>query len=520
MMRVRHFLVSSVIMLAAFCASAETIPIRGFYWNCPPQKDDAFSYLEQKFNVKLDVVQAPWADKDNVLQTLIAAGDQPDFFQWDGWSNPFRLKTLIDQGVIRSIPENLIPKYDRAKWMYSKIPDQRWTDGNFWFWPKFDNKDDSTKSPTLGFQVRADYMKKLGLSMKPQTWAEFNAILKALTFNDPDGNGKKDTYGITFFHNNQFNAIYPMFGMRDWNFEKGQWIPGLVSTTAKNATRYLRDLYAQGIIDPDYPAYATNPQPPQEAFAKGTVAMYPDSMNPQNNKVARVSLWERLFPKGSDLNQYVGVLSLPAGPTGKKIWPFDGLYVGTVNVFSSKVDDKKLDKIFEIFNWLSTAEGYQRVVFGEQGKDFRIDGNQAVSLMTDKAGKATTYAAVNPWGGRFRQFAIWNNDGVPGLRSPDDKDWDYNAWSVVKDTYMPSCYPRVMWTKYIVDQKVLDFNPRDFAYERLTQMVVKGGDFEADWNKYVADFNKELKASDVIKVINAEAAKKNIKPEDYMAVMY
>lgn len=42
--------------------------------------------------------------------------------------------------------------------------------------------------------VRKDWREKLGLA-QPKTWDELYALSKAFTENDPDGNGKKDTYG-------------------------------------------------------------------------------------------------------------------------------------------------------------------------------------------------------------------------------------------------------------------------------------------------------------------------------------
>ncbi|MBP0649648.1 extracellular solute-binding protein, partial [Mycobacterium tuberculosis] len=42
--------------------------------------------------------------------------------------------------------------------------------------------------------VRKDWREKLGLPV-PQTWDDLYAMAKAFTEKDPDGNGKKDTYG-------------------------------------------------------------------------------------------------------------------------------------------------------------------------------------------------------------------------------------------------------------------------------------------------------------------------------------
>ena len=43
--------------------------------------------------------------------------------------------------------------------------------------------------------IRTDWLKKLNLSM-PTTTEELMAVAKAFAEQDPDGNGKKDTYGM------------------------------------------------------------------------------------------------------------------------------------------------------------------------------------------------------------------------------------------------------------------------------------------------------------------------------------
>ena len=43
--------------------------------------------------------------------------------------------------------------------------------------------------------VRKDWLDKLGLQA-PKTWDDVEAVAKAFTTQDPDGNGKKDTYGL------------------------------------------------------------------------------------------------------------------------------------------------------------------------------------------------------------------------------------------------------------------------------------------------------------------------------------
>ncbi|MBO1722884.1 sugar ABC transporter substrate-binding protein, partial [Extibacter sp. GGCC_0201] len=46
------------------------------------------------------------------------------------------------------------------------------------------------------FLIRQDWLDNLGLYM-PTTAEELLDVMRAFTFDDPDGNGKDDTYGFT-----------------------------------------------------------------------------------------------------------------------------------------------------------------------------------------------------------------------------------------------------------------------------------------------------------------------------------
>ena len=46
-----------------------------------------------------------------------------------------------------------------------------------------------------GVTIRKDWLENLGLE-EPKTIDEFYNVLKAFTKDDPDGNGKDDTYGL------------------------------------------------------------------------------------------------------------------------------------------------------------------------------------------------------------------------------------------------------------------------------------------------------------------------------------
>lgn len=114
--------------------------------------------------------------------------------------------------------------------------------------------------------IRKDWLDKLGLE-PPKTMADLEKVAKAFVEQDPDGNGKKDTIGISGQQNgsklyanflestNNTFGLDPIFGA--YKSYPGYWLKddagnpvyGSTLPETKEALGKLRDLYAQGLID-------------------------------------------------------------------------------------------------------------------------------------------------------------------------------------------------------------------------------------------------------------------------------
>lgn len=106
--------------------------------------------------------------------------------------------------------------------------------------------------PELYLLVRADWLKKLNLQA-PKTADEMLAVMKAFVEQDPDANGKKDTYGINL-SGIADTDIEHMFQSKpgDINFVvvNGQMVNGWEQKKA--ATEFKKKMFDQGLIQSDY----------------------------------------------------------------------------------------------------------------------------------------------------------------------------------------------------------------------------------------------------------------------------
>ena len=107
--------------------------------------------------------------------------------------------------------------------------------------------------------IRQDWLNNLGLEA-PKTMDDLLAISKAFTTQDPDGNGKDDTFGLAvckelyngFADIQSFMAAYSAFPYMWIEGEDGKLVYGSTMPEVKQALQVLADMYAAGEIDPEF----------------------------------------------------------------------------------------------------------------------------------------------------------------------------------------------------------------------------------------------------------------------------
>ena len=107
--------------------------------------------------------------------------------------------------------------------------------------------------------IRTDWMNKLGLS-EPKTFDDFIKIADAFTTQDPDGNGKADTYGFPMTKTLQagtgdarglFNMMHAYKGI--WLKDaSGKLVYSGIQPEMKAALQKMNDLYKKKIIDNEF----------------------------------------------------------------------------------------------------------------------------------------------------------------------------------------------------------------------------------------------------------------------------
>ncbi|MBO0780898.1 MAG: extracellular solute-binding protein, partial [Ktedonobacteraceae bacterium] len=218
--------------------------------------------VKQKLNINLKVSWIPYGDDgDTKFNAAAAANGLPDFFQIP-FNNTIFLQ-WVKQGLIAPV-DSLFPMMpQRTKDRYSDPQTQKLAtiDGK-----KYVLQEKAGLNKRQGLFIRQDWLDKLHLQ-QPKTLDDLMNVAKAFTFNDPDGDGKNDTYGFGAFFNpggvglgNNFQALFGSVGLPgDWNFNT----PGKVSLSLRDpnyqkVVQFIHDMAANKVMDPDWTTLKTN----------------------------------------------------------------------------------------------------------------------------------------------------------------------------------------------------------------------------------------------------------------------
>jgi putative aldouronate transport system substrate-binding protein len=245
-----------------------------------------YKEYENKLGIKLTnkwtvVGNEPGGQGEQKMNVSIASGDLPDIVPL----NASQLKQLADAGKLADLTE-VYEKY--ASPMTKDFLTQSGPaamgsatfDGKLLAIPAVS----STLNNAPMVWVRQDWLDKLGLD-SPETLDDVFNIMDAFVNQDPDGNGKKDTYGMAmdkdlygFFDGlegffNSYHAYPRQQGGGNWvKKDDGTIAFGSIQPEVKTALSKLQELYKKGYIDPEFGVKDWNKE--KELIVSGKIGLW------------------------------------------------------------------------------------------------------------------------------------------------------------------------------------------------------------------------------------------------------
>lgn len=342
----------------------------------PPDDWVAYQIIKDELNINLKIVILPatQADQDTRINTAAASNSLPDLF----FANRDTWFKITEVGLTANVEELLPLMPERTKTHYSN-PDrnlQVMYNGHM-----YGLADPGNLIQTDAMVIRQDWLDKLGLKA-PTNLDEFMTVAKAFTNDDPDGNGKKDTYGLCAFLDGsglnaaglgpRFDFIYGAYGVAGtWNLSgKNDFGLNVRNPNYMKATEYIKSLNEAGVIDPDWPTLKKDEF--RVHWKQGKCGIMQENFAALSTK-SNYADFDANFPDGSWV-----AMDPPKGPDGASS---AGVTIQPARIYAVSqraVDEGKGPAIARLLEWMAT-DGYMLLAFGQEGVNYKLDADGYVT---------------------------------------------------------------------------------------------------------------------------------------------
>ncbi|HSD84006.1 MAG TPA: extracellular solute-binding protein [Anaerolineae bacterium] len=386
----------------------------------PPDDWVVYDIVRDKLGINLKVVLLPTAqsDADAKINAAGAANSLPDLVQ----VNREPWYRLVQNGLVTPVDDMLPMMPNRTKILYTdEIRNKLVTlDGKMYGLPQ-----PGALPRTDALVIRKDWLDKLGLET-PKTLEDFMTVAKAFTEQDPDGNGKKDTYGLCAYMESEgagalsglgkrFEWVFGAYGMNGgWdlsstdNFQMNVRNPNFMK-----ALEYIKSLNDAGVVDPDWPTLKKDEF--RARWKQGKCGIMNENFAALSTK-ANYADFDKNFPDG----EWV-VLPPPTGPDGKSSEGVDLQNVRIYAVSQKAKDEGKTEAIAKLLEWMSSDEGYFLLGFGQEGINYKRDDKGFVTTKgIEPPENAYTHKSQQPLT-QLRNMVFNNNEIELNARYVDYK---------------------------------------------------------------------------------------------------
>lgn len=409
--------------------------------------------LEDQFNIEIQNTKIDTWNDDEV-SIMIASGDLPNAFSFTGQNQT--PEDLYNDGLTRAIPREMIEKYAPN---YAAVLDEV---DNGIGWDMYQHPDHEDQYLALvGYQghtagitwtptLRLDWMENLGMDLpddleqlgdsdgyeriyltkESMTLDELEEILYAFAHDDPDGNGKDDTYGISPWNNDLNWAVSLMgaygLGVNDNNvLENDQLKLPMVTDAYKDLLIRLADWYEKGIIDPEWTTLTT--QTAWDKYETGASGYVPA----QSAYLAQEAWTEGRSPQNviqADPDAKLLVLPPEVGPNGDQgVQAFTPVTLLSESLqISADTTDEQLARYLQVFDLINYGDDGAWANYGIPGEHSDWAGEEGNSALIVRDEYDREEGETGFWAYSFRTYY---GDRLTYLTHPVTADLNANYFA-------------------------------------------------------------------------------------------
>ncbi|WPO76408.1 sugar ABC transporter substrate-binding protein [Streptomyces sp. KN37] len=320
-------------------------------------------------------VTAIFDDFETKLQQRAAQRDLPDIVMND----VTQLGAMHEQGLLREID---LDKIKHSKQLIAQgLGSGKSLDGKQFGLPY--------SAQATALLIRKDWREKLRFDT-PRNWDDFTAMAEAFTTEDPDGDGKKNTFGLAA-------PLSTKRGYASWYFSNFLWAaggdfiteagdgtyePAMTTEKSVKAVQWFRDLGCEDkAIQPG--AVTMDTPPTNETFESGRTGMF--------------AVGPYLLPRFDEVlgKDKYEVVPMPKGPKDATVLA-EG---GTIYLMAGSENQAGQDAFAD---FAVSAEGQRTGMRGETGFTVQLPVNKTVDISEVRPDpRWKTYAEVYRSSGRY-----------------------------------------------------------------------------------------------------------------------
>lgn len=441
--------------------------------------------IEDELNVDFEFIYIDRSKMKELLNVRLASGEIPDVMRI---TDSTTFDTYLDQGILCEIPEKVL------KTTGKDIYDIAIKNGgeNIWEYAKDNGKIYGIPLLSLTAKYstvpiwRDDWLKNVGIDKIPETLEEAEAAFYAFANNDPDGNGRKDTYGLS---DKGMSAVYGAFGIQPnmWQEIDGKIAYSSATPQMKEALMLLNKWYKDGVIDPEFISGENKGQ-----YWANTVAMWNGkigfSVPGAYYHVSAATKYSQESANYTSFKQIQGekasyVTAKPfMGKDGKSGTSRSNFFNGNYLAIGRHVKDdpEKLEKIIEINNRLMTDfDFYVLVLKGLEGEHYKIEDDRYITTIDtsqDPNIKAKLGLNTNGIGYLLGNQFEFATETQPDKYEVAEKIATHNGYAPAIVGVLPSAGQYMANIKAKVDEATILFITGEKSFD--------------EWDSYIAELNK------------------------------
>lgn len=348
----------------------------------PPKKDSPFlKKIEEHTNTKLDISWVPGAGNayDDKVSATIASGDLPELLLIRKNKESANLNAQLS-GVFWELTPYLKDTKNLVN-MNSVAVKNASISGKLYGIPR------ERVLARYGMVIRKDWLDNLGLQM-PKTIDELYTVAKAFTENDPDGDGKKNTFGIQEDASMELLKQLTVYngGPNGWGLKDGKVQPDFLYPEFKSALDLYKKMVSEKIISADFPIAKK-----YDYFNQGKAGIYFSVMDDANTR--HVDLLKQNTKAVIDVAATLDSKNqLTRGTTG-----YDSLLAIPK---SSVKDEAKLKEIIAVLDKMGDDSMLSLINAGIESADYTLEGGSAKKIAGSKGSEDwQNFRWGNPYGG-------------------------------------------------------------------------------------------------------------------------